>query len=123
MDLRENPNWHPLTGELGAGDGSVRVWAEPRLPGESTTDPFCVAALDNRLRLGVADPAATCPTLSAADVAWSEHTVTPSHCARQKGRRPAMVAQAFLVPGHHRGVAPTRPLRAGVGRKGVGTFA
>jgi len=66
MDLRENPNWHPLTGELGAGDGSVRVWAEPRLPGESTTDPFCVAALGNRLRLGVADPAATCPTLSAA---------------------------------------------------------
>jgi len=34
-----------------------------------------------------------------------------------------MVAQAFRVTGHHHGVAPMRPLRAGVGRKGVGTFA
>ena len=87
MDLRENPNWHPLTGELGAGDWSVHVWAEPRLPGESTTDPFCVAALGNRLRLGVADPAATCPTLSAADVAWSGHTVIAALHAR---REPAL---------------------------------
>jgi len=102
MDQRENPNWHPLTGELRAGDWAVRVWAEPRLPGESTTDPFCVAVLGNRLRLGVADPAATCPTLSAADVAWSGHTIIAAlHIEDDLADAMNMAAARLHDPGRH----------------------
>ena len=75
MDLRDDPDWAPLTGTFHAGDWDVAVWAEPSLPGGTTFDPWCVRVFSDRLRLAVADPAATCPDLTASDVAWSGLTV------------------------------------------------
>lgn len=71
MDLRSRRDWRPLTGTLHFGSWDVTVWSEPRLPGENTSDPWVATSRNGRLRLGVADAAATNPALSAADVAWS----------------------------------------------------
>lgn len=71
MDLTRDPNWRPLTGDITSGDWRIRVWQEPRLPGETTRDPFCLRTFGDTLRLAVADPAATNPAITAEQVAWS----------------------------------------------------
>ena len=71
MDLRDRRDWRPLTGVLHFGPWDITVWAEPRLPGENTSDPWVVTSRAGRLRLGVTDAAATNPALTEQDVAWS----------------------------------------------------
>ena len=71
MDLTQHLRWRPLSATFDVAGWTVHVWQEPRLPDEDMLDPYLAQLVGGRLRLAVADPAETCPDLSAEDVKWS----------------------------------------------------